>query len=73
MNTDFHRYEIATDLCQSVSICGLLSVLHEGEIELLLMYARIAADVNTAEIVFDFVQHVAFSAAQGPGNFRIDS
>src|SRR6266436_5715048 len=43
------------DLCRSVCICGLLDALHKREIELLLMYARIAAEINSAQIFLDFV------------------
>ena len=57
---DKHRFPQIikkTNLCLSVSICGL-SILHKREVELFLVDHRITGDIQTAEILLDFVEDI---------------
>ena len=40
---------------------------------MLLMYARIARDIDSAEVIFDFVQHIVLGSAEGARYFGIDA
>src|SRR6185436_8557455 len=45
--------------------------LNKSKIELFLSDQRVAGDIERAEVILDFVQHIAFGPSQGPGDLWI--